>query len=239
MGKVLLYSGGFDSELYRFLLQPDVLLYIDYGGKYTDLELGQIKKNTYSKYEKLIIDQSFDFGSSELSNHIIPMRNVYFAMKALEYGELAILGVTYYDIHRDKANDVLCGIQSFVTNYYSQGEYKPETWDNPYCTVSAPYSKLTKGDLLRECLEEGADPTFFQNIRTCYSPTSKKGCGKCQSCLQKALALADNGLFKKELFDTNPIFGCSDIIDEFLINSEGEIVQEVFIDNLRILEDAS
>ena len=42
---------------------------------------------------------------------------------------------------------------------------------------------------------------WIQNIRTCYSSTSEKGCGLCLPCWNKAVALLNNGIFSKDLFD--------------------------------------
>ena len=46
MTKVLLFSGGLDSFCYSFLCDPDVLLYVDNGSRYTKVEIANIKRLT-------------------------------------------------------------------------------------------------------------------------------------------------------------------------------------------------
>lgn len=201
MDSVLLYSGGLDSELYRFLLKPKKLLFFNYGGKYSDLEEAQIK--TISFKEDLYIDRTFNFSAMERADHIVPLRNIYLMMKAFEYASTAIIGVTYYDLHRDKMQDTLYALQLFIRNYYGAIE-PPVVWRERLANVIAPYHDQTKGELLKVCLDNGAEKEFFRRLRTCYSATSKKGCGVCKSCTQKAIALAVNGIFDRTLFDSDP-----------------------------------
>ena len=110
MANVLLYSTGLDSELYRLLEKPEKLLFFKSGARYEALETEQLHsfiKSGLLKEHEVIEDDTLNFKSLELSNSIVPMRNIFYILRALEYAQDVYIGVTYYDLHYDKQPDVL------------------------------------------------------------------------------------------------------------------------------------
>lgn len=238
MAKVLLYSSGLDSELYRLLEEPDKLLFFKSGARYEHLEVEQLKKfqqNGLLKNHEVIIDDTLNFNKLEQSNSIVPMRNIFYILRALDYAQNVFIGVTYYDLHYDKQPDVIGALLSFVQSYYYFREVPP-TWDEgPRPNIVIPYRDLTKGELLKFAIDNGKDVSHIPTLRTCYDGHSKKGCGKCKSCVAKAIALSVNGLFKPEYFDQDPRKMGKSWIDFYEGEAEGTIDVEVFKREVELL----
>lgn len=227
---VLLYSTGLDSELYRLLEQPEKLLFFKSGARYEKFEELQLRKFQEMRmldFHEIIIDDTLNFKTLEQANAIVPMRNVFYILRALEYSQNVLIGVTYYDLHYDKQPDVLGALITFVQNYYYYRDV-PETWDNVRPHILTPYRDLTKGELLKLAIDEGKDVSHIPALRTCYDGHSEKGCGKCKSCVAKAMALAVNGLFKPYYWDADPRKVGTEWIHFYDEQSWGNIDQEVF-----------
>ena len=98
MSRVLLYSTGLDSELYRLLEKPETLLFFKSGARYEHLEERQlqyfIERGLLDKQE-LIVDDTLNFKSLEGKNSIVPMRNIFYILRALEYANEVLIGVSY------------------------------------------------------------------------------------------------------------------------------------------------
>lgn len=230
MAQVLLYSTGLDSELYRLLENPEKLLFFKSGARYEGLETKQLRKfQTLGllKDNEVIVDDTLNFKTLELDNAIVPMRNIFYILRALQYSQNVMLGVTYYDLHYDKQPDVLGALVSFIESYYYHRD-KPESWDGIFPSILTPYKDLTKGELLREAIDQGCDVSHIPTLRTCYDGHSEKGCGKCKSCVAKAIALAVNGMFKPELFDNDPRIAGKEFIEFYLKEAKGNIDLDVF-----------
>lgn len=209
------------------MVKPKKLLYIDSKAKYSQIEQKHLKR-------KVIKDESFDFSKLEV-NHIVPMRNIFYILRATEYSEDIYLGVTYYDLHIDKRPDVLIGLQNFINTYYGYRE-PPKAWKRPFCRIHTPFRDITKGELLSLVIEK--DKRYikhFQNLRTCYSPTSEKGCGRCKSCVHKAIALAVNDIFSPEFFDEDPRKVHSEWSEMYAAAAEGTIDVNIFKNELKKL----
>ena len=90
MKKVLLYSGGIDSWLIDKLWRPDIKLYININGSYSQEELKRLPSDT--------IIFNFPLGQfEEKDTKYIPLRNLYFLMLASNYGDTVCLGATSGD----------------------------------------------------------------------------------------------------------------------------------------------
>ena len=237
MSEVLLYSTGLDSELYRLLEEPSKLLFFKSGARYEKHEFNQLqrfKSEGRYKGQEILVDETLNFSSIERENAIVPMRNIFYILRALEYAQDVYIGVTYYDLHYDKQPDVLGALVSFVQNYYYYRDV-PETWDSVRPHILTPYRDYTKGELLKLAIDRGIDVSHIPTLRTCYDAESEKGCGKCKSCVAKAMALAVNGLFKPELFDQDPRTVGKTWIDFYERESDGNIDEEVFKQEVEIL----
>lgn len=237
MANVLLYSTGLDSELYRLLEKPEKLLFFKSGARYESHEVRQLEKFQKSgmlKDHEVIIDDTLNFRSLERADSIVPMRNIFYILRALEYSENVLIGVTYYDLHYDKQPDVLGALVSFIQSYYYFRD-TPATWDNVRPSILTPYRDFTKGELLREAIKQGIDVSHIPTLRTCYDGVSEKGCGKCKSCVAKAIALAVNGLFRPEYFDEDPRKVGTSWIDFYEHEAEGNIDVDIFKNEVEIL----
>lgn len=237
MAEILLYSTGLDSELYRLLEKPKKLLFFKSGARYEGLEIKQLEKFKNMgllKDHEIIVDDTLNFKSLEQANSIVPMRNIFYILRALEYAQDVYIGVTYYDLHYDKQPDVLGSLISFVQNYYYYRDV-PKSWDGVRPHILTPYRDLTKGELLREAINKGCDVSHIPTLRTCYDGHSEKGCGKCKSCVAKAIALAVNGLFKPEYFDEDPRKVGKSWIDFYEHEADGNIDVDVFRNEVETL----
>lgn len=237
MAEVLLYSTGLDSELYRLLEKPKKLLFFKSGARYEALETKQLerfKDMGLLKDHEIIVDETLNFKTLEKANAIVPMRNIFYILRAMEYAQDVFIGVTYYDLHYDKQPDVLGALVAFVQNYYYYRD-TPPTWDNVRPHILTPYRDMTKGELLKLAIDKGIDVSHIPTLRTCYDGHSEKGCGKCKSCVAKAMALAVNGLFKPEYFDEDPRTVGKTWIDFYEREADTNIDEEVFRREVEIL----
>ena len=215
--KVLLFSGGFDSTLQEFLINPDILLYVDMNTSYSKVEIDHLK--TLPKYytDRLIIKE-LPLGEYERKNKYLPYRNLILGTIAMEYGQHVYFGFNKADDAPDKDTVFLQKISSLFRhlNINAIGDMG---WDNYNFSFNAPFKKYTKTDLVRKCLSKGMDKEFIRNIRTCYDSKSEKGCGLCGPCRRKAIALINNGISIKGLFDTEPTL---ELFEKTLQNLEEE-----------------
>jgi len=241
MEKLLLYSTGLDSELYRLLENPEGLLFFKSGARYESWEVRQlekfIKELKLKEHHKIFIDDTLNFSSIEKSNAIVPMRNIFYFLRAFEYCENILIGVTYYDLHYDKQPDVIGSLISFVQSYYYFRNL-PESWEGCMPTIQTPYRDLTKGELLGEAIKRGCDVSHIPTLRTCYDADSEKGCGKCKSCVAKAIALAVNGMFDRRYFDKDPRIEGKKWIKFYKKECAGTIDENVFLREVNILMDS-
>lgn len=206
MRSILLYSSGFDSELYRLLEKPEKLLFFSSGAQYEAKEYQQVQHfinlGLINK-DDVIIDRTLDFKGLEFGDHVIPMRNIFYLLRAFTYSQNVYLGINYYDVCYDKRRDTLNALESFIKCYY-YGRDLPPTWTSDIPEILTPYKDFTKGEILAEAIQRGIDVSHIPFLRTCYDPSSEIGCGRCSPCMHKAMALAVNGMFKPEYFDSDP-----------------------------------
>lgn len=204
--KILLYSGGFDSFLQSYLLRPDALIYFDIKGQYSKMEIRNLRRMKH--YSPVLIDDSMRIGDFEKWDCYLPFRNVYFILTAFQYAQHVMLGINKHDGAIDKTPFFLGSIEQFIFSMLRAREdyqrYLPNSWDGDNFSVTAPYAHFTKAELLGIALNEGLPIEEVQNIRTCYSPKSKKGCGMCPPCWQKADALLQNSIPIDGVFDVDP-----------------------------------
>ena len=197
--KVLLFSGGFDSTLQEFLLKPDILLYVDMHTPYSELEKEYLK--TLPKYytDKLII-KDLPLGEYERENMYLPYRNLILGTIAMEYGQHIYFGFNAMDDAPDKDEIFLKRLNSLF-KHLNKNCIWDMNWENRHFGFYAPFKNMTKTQMVHKCLQEGMDPNIIKHIRSCYSGTSTIGCGDCNVCVARAVALLNNGLYEDSLFD--------------------------------------
>ena len=89
--KVLLYSGGTDSWLIEKLWKPDVKIYVNIHGFYSDTEVSKLPPDVE------VVDFPFLGTTEELDTNFVPLRNLYFLMIASNYGNHICYGATRSD----------------------------------------------------------------------------------------------------------------------------------------------
>lgn len=178
MSKVLLYSGGTDSWLVDKLWKPDIKLYININGRYSNEEIKRLPKDVK------IIDFPF-LGTIEKDNAIVNLRNLYFIMIATNFGDNICLGATLGDRGgKDKTPEFFNKAEDIINycllgNSYGSSEYK---------NICISYINKNKYELVEEYIKQGGDiDTFINETFSCYNPINNKECLKCKPCYRKFL----------------------------------------------------
>lgn len=173
--KVLLYSGGMDSWLIEKLWKPDVRLYIDIDGSYSEEEKKRLPPDT--------VVFNMPLGIFEQKTKYIPLRNLYFLMIASNYGDEICLGATSGDYGSiDKRPEFLYRAETLIN--YCLGEQSVSNGRKIH--VEKKFVYMSKYDIMREYLasggtiEEAIDSTF-----SCYDPHDGKPCLSCKPCFRK------------------------------------------------------
>ena len=197
--KVLLFSGGLDSRLQEWLIKPDILLYVDMKTSYSDAELKELRKLSPYYTERLIIKE-LPLGEYERDNKYLPYRNLILGTIAMQYGQHVYFGFNYKDNAPDKDYMFLDKTTSLF-RHLNKNCIGDMEWDNDNFSFNAPFKRYTKSEMMSLCIKNGMPIEDIQSIRSCYDGVSEKGCGKCAVCLNKAVALLNNGIYNDCLFD--------------------------------------
>lgn len=201
---VLLFSSGMDCLCLNQIFHPDIILHINYGGKYGKREkeslnelmkCGAIDKNKVIEYN---IGEWL--GERERDDLIIPNRNAYFVLLASELGEVIYLASVKGDRSLDK--DLL---------FYNQmTELLNHMWDSQHWTekrvfnVTSPIKHLTKYQLIKLFLKNRGKKEWLLKSYSCYRG-KRKPCGECKPCIRKAIALKLNNIkYPLNYFIKNP-----------------------------------
>ncbi len=182
MKKVLLYSGGMDSWLIRQLWKPDICIYVDIHGSYSEVE----KQNLPS--DVIIVDMPF-LGTQELPNAFVPLRNLYFLMIASHFGDEICLGATAGDWgNRDKTPAFLDETEHLLNTLW--GDKKV----NRNITVCKDFIYTPKTELLKRYLEQDNNIAKVRHSTfSCYTPIHGKECMNCYPCFRKFAILYSFG----------------------------------------------
>ncbi len=175
MTKVLLYSGGMDSWLIDKLWKPDVKIYVDVDGSYSEEEKKRLPEDV-----KVI---HFPLGQYEQEDMFIPLRNLYFLMLASNYGDEICLGATAGDWGAiDKRPEFLDEAEKMI-NYLLD---KQSVFAGKRISVEKKFVYLSKYELMTKYLEEGGNiKTAIDETFSCFNPSHDKECGYCKPCFRK------------------------------------------------------
>ena len=190
---VALYSGGIDSFCMAALLEPDVLLSFNLGGRYGHEE--QWRLQAPPGLEDRIEYADLDLGQWELpENFIIPARNAILVLAAVNYGSTIYLGSVAKSRGADKDETFRDRLNHLMEHLFSPQDIWIPLGRN--VKVELPVYHLTKTQLVANTLEAGVpgeairDRTF-----SCYTPRPDgQECGNCKPCGRKWAALAANGI---------------------------------------------
>ena len=198
--KVLLFSGGFDSMLQEYLIKPDVLLYVDMHTSYAEKEI-EFLKTLPEHYQKRLIIKSIPLGEYEKESKYLPYRNLLLGTIAMQYGQHVYFGFNASDDAPDKDSTFLRRTTSLF-RHLNKNAVGDMGWGNKKFSFNAPFFSATKTVMVKMCIGEGMPSSDIQRIRTCYDSESTIGCGVCRPCINKAIALLNNGIYEDFLFDT-------------------------------------
>ncbi len=219
--KVLLFSGGMDSVIFNYLLKPDILLHINYGGKYSNIEKEKIdeliKNNIIDKNKLIIVDFGNWLGELERDDLIIPSRNSYLINYAANYGDIIYLCSVYGDRSTDKDKEFYELMEDMLNHVY-----KKQHWsEGRRFNISSPYKDLTKTELVKLYLKEGGNPDWLKISYSCYKGTSKV-CSECKACFRKAVCLWNNNIDISNYYDLTKLRSSKDIIylKKIILNNE-------------------
>ena len=180
--KVLLYSGGMDSWLIDKIWKPDVKLYIDIHGEYSEAEKSRLPADVQ------IIDFSV-LGQFELANRFVPMRNLYFLMLASHYGNEICLGATAGDWgNNDKTPEFLNNAEAIIQNLWQDKKA------NKRVSIEKGFVFRSKSNLIDTFLWGGGKvQTLKEETFSCYSPIDGHECLSCYPCFRKFALLYCRG----------------------------------------------
>lgn len=206
--KVILFSGGMDSRIAWHLnkaCDSKVAVHVDFGSDYAVEELTSVSRSGVSPfiYEKL----NYSYPDQQWE-HIIPGRNLMLLGIAAEHvkndGEIWI-GVVQGESSTsqgDKSRLFFHLVSQFIWRTMRK-KVRIETLE-----------EKTKNDWLKWYLEDIDNDLSILKTFTCFTPNfdtsatdSYVGCGHCQACVRKWIAMRYCGLDTKPYFHTNPYYG--------------------------------
>ncbi len=192
---VLLFSGGLDSLIAAKLLNPDILLYLNYGGMYQEQEIRNIKnlqregEFREGKYGEVTFRTITNLITFEREDLIIPLRNLFLINYAALYGETIIMGAMYGDRSLDKSPEFFKKTSDLLSYLYSEQHWCEER----EIKVIAPFKDKTKTEIVKQYLDEGNSVELLLKSYSCYSG-NEEPCLKCKPCFRKSIALINNGI---------------------------------------------
>ena len=198
MESVLLFSGGFDSMLLEWRVNPDKLLYVNMGTVYAQREIESLQKLP-ERYKRKLIIKDLPLTEFEHADSCIPYRNLLLITVALQYAPKVYMGLTGQDVYADCSDTFLNKVRSLFRYLNTDVEHTP--FRDSKFRIEVPFNGCTKTTMVEECLKNGMPKELIQGIRTCYSGHSHKGCGTCLPCWNKAVALLNNDIYDDALFD--------------------------------------
>lgn len=189
---VLLYSGGLDSFIAAALMDPDVLLHVDTGTAYGDVERRKIQVPTGME-DRLVRIEMLDLGQWERKEDLIlPGRNAHLVLAGAQYGDIVMLGATAGDRTNDKNEKFAKLMTKLLQHMYDVQWWLPE---GRKPRVLLPLKDKTKRQLVREYRKQGfRDADLINKTFSCYYPKDDEPCARCKPCVRKWVALWAEGL---------------------------------------------
>ena len=182
--KVLLFSNGMDSWLIDKLWKPDVKIYIDIEGSYSEKEIKRLPSDV------LIV--KLPIGIYEQESKYVPLRNLYFLMIASNYGDDLCLGATAGDWgSKDKTPEFFDKAEEML-NFLLGKQSKVAEGRNIH--IERKYLYMYKDQLLDEYLANGGTlEELYKDSYSCFESTDGNPCYHCKPCFRKYVCLADRG----------------------------------------------
>lgn len=189
---VLLYSGGLDSFILAALFKPDVLLHLNLGGRYGQVETVRLGTPSGAPNVTMV---HLDLGQWEdPASLFVPGRNPILCLVASNYGDRIWLGATAGDVAHDKDDEFAVRMTSLLSHVYQPHWWVPEGRD---VRVELPIKHFTKRELVARYVASGLPvDELLRGTFSCYEPSIIGGeeCGACKPCIRKWAALVVNGI---------------------------------------------
>ena len=180
---VLLFSGGLDSYIAYYYLNKPISIFANMKQKYADIELNRVNKMIDEFGMNIIIDnKTFDFSDMELSNAIIPNRNMYLALLASNYGDNIWMAACDGDYNLDKNPEIFKKASAFFSSLMDRK-----------IKVNTPFWDWTKTDMIKWYLESGYPEEGLYYTYSCFYGFGVH-CGRCKSCVRRWISFYNNGL---------------------------------------------
>lgn len=193
---VLLFSCGIDSLAAWFYMNKPRAIYINLMTKYTKNELDCLSK-LYKLIPELIVgcSDSINLGQFEVGEKaFIPNRNLILASIANNFGDRIICAGIKDDNVGDKSEEA-----------FKEMSYCLSFINNRYIEVYSPFWNMSKIDIISWMLKNvtNAEEIIRTSISCYTSGVGGEQCGKCPSCLRKAVAMSylslDISFFKNDI----------------------------------------
>lgn len=179
MKKVLLYSGGTDSWLIDRIWEPDIKLYINIHGFYSDVEVSKLPKDVK------IVDFPLLGQFEEHDTNFVPLRNLYFLMIASNYGDEICYGATGSDRgSKDKRAEFITMTQDLLDFCLTGNSFTPDR----NIHINTEFVNMNKFEIIQKYLDcRGTIEQFVQDSFSCYHSIDGKECYHCKQCYKKFL----------------------------------------------------
>jgi 7-cyano-7-deazaguanine synthase in queuosine biosynthesis len=189
---IVCVSGGLDSLLAWYYLKKPKAIYFKLGHKYQQKELLSLQRiqEVDHTFQPIIEDTGLDLSRFEYGETAyIPHRNLLIALLASFHdNEICIAGVKG-DRVEDKS-PVAFRIMSNCLNKIQKPHEKK-------IKIFSPFWRWTKTQILRWFIGHYGKEFAYRVVKasiSCYDPQLPGQCGKCPSCLRKAIAMELNNL---------------------------------------------
>ena len=178
---ILLASGGIDSYAAWHYLGRPLILFVNYGQPYFDIELGAVQ----ALYPADMINHVSLHGLPPLdpSKIHVPVRNLMLASLALRYSDDIALG----GVKDEQCSDKSPSAFRHISAIFSKQERRE-------ITVFSPIWHFTKSQAVKDMVSKHGTQLISKTV-SCYS---HELCNDCESCFRRFVALAVNGIIEPD-----------------------------------------
>ena len=142
------------------------------------------------------------------------------ALLASNYGNEIYLGATKGDTTKDKDYVFKTQIEGML-NYFALDSHKVPQKGYPY-KVHMPFKDMSKVEIVTKFIKAGGNVNkLMKYSRSCYIGKEKE-CGKCRSCVRKAVALILNGIEYEYHFSKDPLLNVPPEIHKKMLSRDSE-----------------
>lgn len=195
MKKIILYSGGLDSYcLFRIMLHKGyeddiVLFYIDSDTPLAKLEREVVAQTAlqYNVGFKITPKQYIQYYAQ--SDGFIPLRNLLFSMlPVMDGADIVLLAAVQGEESLDKSKKFFRDTSKLFSYLLHRK-----------VLIGAPTIGMTKTELVAEVLKIGVLPEELMSTVSCYLGEKYRvhgyaGCGSCQACVRRYIAMEANDI---------------------------------------------